>query len=378
MSFRDTIRVDAWWIFKIGPVLAFAFAEVALHGIQPVPALILVVSLMVSAFGIAAFGHVVNDAFDVAADARAGKANALGRRSPTRRALLTLALLGLGFLPWTLIEVSTAAMVILATNAALLVAYAAPPLRLKERGFAGVIADAAYAHLLPVLFILALFDGAVLPTPIGVAWYVGAAGWALCFGVRGIVLHQTWDQENDLRAGVRTFVTDRGPTAARQLIHRFAYPGELFFLGVMGVVFFLQLPLAFWILVLYAAAWWTGRALGVFPRSVSLDPLPKNEGEHVPLACFYSLWPALAVAVALSFAAPMYGILLIVMLVLFPGHVSGEMARCAHLLGGIGYQGYWAIRKSMQSHAARSRETSRRMTMNPAQLPGAENGERDS
>lgn len=301
---------------------------------------------MVSAFGIGAFGHVVNDAFDVGADARAGKRNGLAAWAPWKRAVLAVVLLVCGFLPWILTPAPPLAVYLLAANAVVLVAYAAPPIRLKERGIWGVLADAIYAHLLPVAFVLALIDG---PAPAFAAvWVIASLCWAFFFGIRGILIHQIWDVDNDARAELNTFVVRSGVDAARRLVRRLIYPLELLSLFVLGVSLVGLIPVSFSILAVYGACWWIGRAVGVFPSRLRRDPAPAERDSYVPLVSFYALWPAFAFALALLVVDFRYSPLLALLVLLFPATLWKQLVVTAHLFRGTGYQLYWIVRNFIQ------------------------------
>lgn len=341
-----TVRADAWWVFKVGPVLAFAFAEIFFHHISPARAIMLTALLLVSAFGVAAYGHVVNDAFDAEADRRVGKRNRVGTWPVGQRVLLALGLLGVGFLPWVFVAISPLALGLLAGNALLLLLYAAPPFRLKERGGWGLLADAGYAHVFPVLFIFALFTGDPLPAPFHILWPVLGGGWALWFGIRGIVIHQLWDRGNDERAGVCTYVVQRGAASVHRLVQHVVYPLELVTLAALAVVFVFLAPLPLCILAGYGICWGMGWMLGVYPRQVKLDPAPIEENPYVPLVSFYSVWPALAFGITLMVADSAYAGLVLLQVLLFPALLWLQLKGTAHLVGGICYQGYWALQRS--------------------------------
>jgi hypothetical protein len=110
--------------------------------------------------------------------------------------------------------------------------YSIPPVRLKIRGFAGIIADAAGAHLFPSLVSLLVADHAV-GAPIDPLWTLAVALWSLAYGMRGIVWHQLVDAAHDQRAGVRTFAQRLSPVRTAAFIARVGFPVELAALGAM-------------------------------------------------------------------------------------------------------------------------------------------------
>jgi hypothetical protein len=97
-------------------------------------------------------------------------------------------------------------------------AYSLPPVRLKERGAAGLLAAAVAQRTLPALVI-------------GAVWGcldAGSLGWALLgmlVGVRYILIHQAQDRSVDLESGVQTFATQH-PGHITTLL-RAAFAGEI-------------------------------------------------------------------------------------------------------------------------------------------------------
>ena len=82
------VRADDWWNDKIPHLVAFAAIGLAARGWGTLEGIVELGLFLVSAIGVAAFGHVVNDLTDVSDDAAADKPNRLGPvPGPTRVAL---------------------------------------------------------------------------------------------------------------------------------------------------------------------------------------------------------------------------------------------------------------------------------------------------
>lgn len=312
---------DGWWAFKMGPVLALALAEVLVDRVPPAEAATLVGLVAGSGFALGAFGYVVNDAADGAADAAAGKRNVVAEWSVGRRVAVAGGLLAGAFGVWALRPPSAEALGLLALNALALVLYALPPVRLKERGLAGVAADAAYAHVLPTAFVLAVFDSGAHPPGWAAAWAAALMVWAAAFGARGILLHQLWDRDNDRRAGVETLATRLGPAAVRRA-GRWAFGGEAIAAVAVVAVLGLRQPgvaLAFALLAaLTALARW--RRWGRVARG--LDPMPIRPELPSPLTLSVVVWPGLVVGGALVTRDLAYLPLLAGYVVLFAGPIE--------------------------------------------------------
>ena len=111
--------------------------------------------------------------------------------------------------------------------------YSVPPARLKARGVAGAVADAAGAHLFPAL-LGALAVAAAWDRNPGAKWLVLVGAWSLLFGLRGALWHQLGDAELDRRAGVRTPAAV-APRRTRRIAERVLFPLELVALGALLV-----------------------------------------------------------------------------------------------------------------------------------------------
>lgn len=240
------LRFSVWWQHIVPPVLAAAYLAVALGALAPGALVAMLLPFLGSVVGIAGFGYYLNDVCDLAADLAAGKANAAAAQGRPARAAILFGLLALGLSPWILLPRHPLNLALLGLQVALLTLYSARPFRLKERGFAGAVADTLYGHLLPVAITVAtFFPGlagrtaanllAALPLAVLGALLLAAKG------LRNILLHQLGDRENDRRAGIRTFVLAAGPVRALNLINRLLLPLEL---GALVSVLVLLAPAA--------------------------------------------------------------------------------------------------------------------------------------
>lgn len=262
---RSILRAGEWWEHKLAGVLATGyltaiFADVPLTSVAGQLAL----ALATLAPG-AVYVSVVNDLTDLADDARAGKRNRLAGRSRARALLVLVACLAAG---WSLLVLAGAGSLraLLFYGGAWLAftAYSVPPVRLKARGAAGTLADAAGASLFPHLFIAALvLDEA--PVRNDVTWLVLVGTWAMAAGIRGAVWHQLGDVAADTTAGVTTFAVAH-PRAAR----------------VAGVGAFVVEAPALVTLIVVAGAW---LALGTLPAYAALEYLRHRHGVRMLIVC---------------------------------------------------------------------------------------------
>ncbi|RLC70004.1 MAG: hypothetical protein DRI52_07860 [Chloroflexi bacterium] len=195
--------------------------------------------LLIFAILSAAYGFLVNDLGDRDIDRRQGKQNAFHHLNPAQAPLMLGGLLLVAtlitFLFWQQPGfLSLWFLWILVTTA-----YSLPPLRLKERGFWGVISPAvAQLVLPPLLFFAALGHLAKWDTVLLVV-YFGTKGLAIAFG------QQKRDLDSDLRTQTRTFAVQVGHKriawgyAATLLID------QVFFVMTLVLMLF-QIPLLDW------------------------------------------------------------------------------------------------------------------------------------
>ena len=213
---RHVTRAGDWWTFKLIPVIV-VFAATASATRRPLADFWASLGLLVAAIAFcAAYVGIINDITDRADDRAAGKQNAMDGRGRPQMALLAISPFVVG---WIAMGTATGGWPVWVFYAGSWVAfslYSFPPARLKSKGLAGVLADAAGAHLFPALT-AAVLAVRVCGVPVSVEWIGGVAAWSIGLGVRGILWHELHDAEADRTAGVRTFVVRRSNRAAVRL-----------------------------------------------------------------------------------------------------------------------------------------------------------------
>jgi 4-hydroxybenzoate polyprenyltransferase len=90
--------------------------------------------------------------------------------------------------------------------------YSLKPIRLKERGLYGIFTAALTQRTLPFLLFVFLVP---IHNPF-IAWFL--LGWLSLIGIAVILPHQLFDYENDVKAGVETWVTRFGKEKAKQVV----------------------------------------------------------------------------------------------------------------------------------------------------------------
>ena len=312
-SFFKAIRSHDWWLYKIPPLLAISYAEILLLDIPVLQSIFTVSALLFSIACVAAYGYIINDSFDIEVDRKAGKSNAMAQFLPWQRFLFCLLFVATGFAVPILMKFGTLAIILLAINYLLPTLSSAPPLRLKERGIWGILSDAAGAHAVPTLFVATTFlHLSTTPQPNAVTFSIVAAAWAFLAGVRGILLHQLWDRDNDLNAGISTFVTQFQPESVRLWINRLVFPCEIILFSGLAVVLSGFSPWLLGFFTIYVLTTLTKLNLTQIP----LNPSP-SVGQNIIPHDLYEVWLPLALTILLVTRNPVFLIFFGLTLVLF-------------------------------------------------------------
>lgn len=234
-------RGKDWLVQKLMPVVAVFCATRVLIGESIATAWPALAVLLVGVSAGAVYVSVLNDLTDREQDRAAGKPNHFAGRPAAVMLCMLVAPLVVGMaVGWVwrdqgwLLGLYGAAWLTFSC-------YSLPPLRLKERGFAGVAADACGAHLLPAMMAV-LAAASAGPSQLAGPWVAAVAAWSFGYGLRGILSHQLADLGNDQVAGVTTFAQRQGQTATERFARWFAGPLELTGLAAMLVMLPLTLP----------------------------------------------------------------------------------------------------------------------------------------
>ncbi|WOD36904.1 tetratricopeptide repeat protein [Nodosilinea sp. E11] len=316
-SFFKAIRSHDWWLYKIPPLLAIAYAEILLLDFPVLQSILTVAALLFTIACVAAYGHIINDSFDIGADQQVGKHNSMARFSPWQRALFCLAFTGLGFSLPVLLHFGILPIILLGINYLLPTLYSTPPFRFKEKGILGIISDAAGAHAIPTLFIATTFTHLVTaPSLQATALTISATTWAFFAGLRGILLHQLWDRSDDLKSSVITFVTKSRVETVRFWMSRLLFPVEMLLMGALILVIAPAAPL---ILVFTVFYFLLKLILTKLDPTATLDPAPVQKAYVIPHD-FYEVSLPLTLATILGLKNPYFTILLLLHTFLFyPG-----------------------------------------------------------
>lgn len=315
MRISGAIRAGEWWEYKIAPALAAFYGTLWLAQTPVSASWRAAVVLMVALAAEAAYVSVLNDLTDRADDRAAGKA--LRPASPLVLAVSIVAGACVAYL-WR-------------HDALLVTAYAGgwiafslyslPPFRLKTRGFAGVLCDAAGAHLFPAVTAVLLAS-----RERDAVWLLAVAVWAFASGVRNILWHQLRDRDADLHAHAGTFVVRYGVAAATRVAVWIAFPLQLLALAAMLWRLRSLWPVAalalYTLLMVLRPYRWGVRARVVAGEPGSFVVLNEYDEGYLPVALLF--------AAALTHRADF--IVLAIHLALFPRHTLQNVRELGGLL----------------------------------------------
>jgi hypothetical protein len=210
------IRADEWWDYKLVPILSAFYATAVVLHVAVISLWAGALSLLLAIAAAAVYASAINERTDRADDVAAGKRNRAAEQPRSVAALLAVAVAaGLAF-AWLWRADTPLLSCYLATWLAFAL-YSIPPFRLKKRGLAGVLCDAAGEQLFPALAAVLIACRSANRAVSG-TWLVSVGVFALAFGLRGIIWHQLIDIENDRAASISTFAL-RNPDRAARIGH---------------------------------------------------------------------------------------------------------------------------------------------------------------
>jgi hypothetical protein len=212
-----------------------------------------------------------------------------------RRLWLVIAAAVTGSLLVSYVGIGVAAFILTLCALLLPLAYSVPPLRLKQRKWLGVFADAVAAHVYPAVLCL-LIAGQRTALAAGTPLVVAVLLWSLMFGLRGILSHQLVDDDLDRASNLTTVVHDHGRDNMIRLLLGFIVPIEIacFVFAILqispGAVFYSVVCVYLVFEALKVKAGWQSI---IFTRGKLSAYLPFLNNS------FYEVWGPLAAALSL-------------------------------------------------------------------------------
>lgn len=297
------VRARAWWFNKVP--LSILLVLLLVDG-EPLTyqALMAVASLVAIVCCVANYGYALNELFDIDEDRRGGRANVAASVTPRRMwsiivlsaaGALALAALVAGFLGGTL----TAGELLLP------LAYSTPPLRMKERGWLGVLADAAAAHVYPAMLALVVVQDLSIRS-CSPLFVLTVAVWSMATGLRGILSHQLQSEAHDRATNLSTVVHRYGHGRIESLV--------VFGLLPIEVAAFCAIIVQSQATALFKTAWLVFMLYEFLKFKLNAFPVVvfRREGQSfLPFVDegFYKAWGPIALTLDASLSDPRYLVL---------------------------------------------------------------------
>lgn len=312
LTITKITRATEWWEYKLPPMLAILYAT-ALHA--HINLVDLLPQIFVWLAGIiigAGYVSIVNDFTDLKEDKASGKKNRLSRFPVWMRFFLVLLPVIFGFFFAYFFLDDVLSVLLYAASWIAFSLYSIPPFRFKKRGIAGVFADACGAHLFPALF---LISATVHYSHIKMDWFWFSivAVWSLMYGLRGILWHQFFDRDNDLKIGLNTYASKKNPEAFKKQ-SSFIMAVEL--TALFSILFYIFKPLPVIGLLVYACM--LAGYYRIYRLSIIAVVAPSDKGWHLAMNNYYQFIFPLSVLFTVFFSNPDVWILIAAHLILFP------------------------------------------------------------
>ena len=285
--------------------------------------------MLVALTACAAYVSVLNDFTDRADDMASGKTNRLVGKSSSF--IWTVILFC--FLPGLAVAVywrhDRLLLLLYSASWVAFTLYSLPPIRLKERGGLGVLADSCGAHLFPTLLAVAVVYRWTLQ-PFDLIWLVSIGVWSFSFGIRGILWHQLSDLHYDDSINLRTFVRAHRTESLQRLGNFIIFPVELTAFAVM--LLHTRCVAAITLLGFYALLnFLRGRLYG--SNFCIVEPKPKFH--HVVMHEYYEVLFPLAFILAAANQHPVDAFVLVVHGLVFPKRWRNTAIETALIVRGL-------------------------------------------
>lgn len=228
LRIKHLLKTNRWWDYQLPVMLAGVYCSLTFA--PNLPTVWMTISTMliffVASIGIGGFGHLVNDLFDVDQDLASGAESLIADRQTFKVVRKFIVVILLAWLPWFWLPTNPMILSLLTMEFLLCICYSMPPIRLKDRGAFGLIADSLYSYTISNAVALLVFAKlAYIKLP---SWFAGLwIFWSFTVGLRQILGHQIEDLSRDRIAGIRTFVTIHGWNQSVEILEKLLFPVEL-------------------------------------------------------------------------------------------------------------------------------------------------------
>jgi hypothetical protein len=198
-----------------------------------------------------------------------------------------------------------------------------PPIRLKERKWFAVLADALAAHVYPAMLALATVVHLGV-RPVGTVLIACLVVWSAAVGLRGILSHLLHTAEQDRKGGLRTVVSDAGAEILERWIVALLLPLEA--LGFTAALALCNTGPALWLGFAIYVFYETYKVVSGRFRVTAFRPQGQR---YIPLLeeSFYKAWAPLILAADASRIDFLYAVMIPLYFLMFRPHLRMELER---------------------------------------------------
>jgi colanic acid/amylovoran biosynthesis glycosyltransferase len=236
-------RTVDWWKPKAVNILAVLYLAAIQFRIDPLDFGLALIPSLVTIMGIGILAYILNDWVDLPFDRLMNKKNMLTGLTSIQRFFFLLIAVVAALIPWFFLPKTFITFILLGTEFLLVIVYSTPPIRLKTKGFVGVLTDALYAYAIPA--VLAYFTFSLLGknhTNVVSLNFFFLFLWQFFSGIYNMCIHQLEDFDNDIATKTNTWATAIGKSKIRKVMLFVFWPSMIVFF----LIFLFTLRLEKW------------------------------------------------------------------------------------------------------------------------------------
>lgn len=210
MKILNIIRSQEWWAHKLPPLLAVGYGTVLMSDVPLYSVALWLIFLLSSLVVGAIYVSVINDITDLEEDLASGKSNRIQQVPLKFRWVIPVVCLLIGLVFGYFLYPDVLSCLLYLLSWIVFSLYSIKPVRLKNRGILGVLADGCGSHVFTSLLMVSSMSY-VTHQQINWIWFAAVGVWALCYGLRGILWHQFADRDNDIKVNLNTYASKIQP-----------------------------------------------------------------------------------------------------------------------------------------------------------------------
>jgi len=240
------------------------------------------------------YTFIVNDFFDMPVDKKAGKWRAV-HELPTSFVIgLMVTQVAAGFS--ALLFLRNVALFSVFTVAWFMSTfYSAPPIRFKEKGILGALADMIVEKTLPIFVIFVFFNCFSYDALVFIALFS-------VIQLKLIIDHQIFDYDSDVASGARTLVVKIGREKADRILNLFIRPVFVVMFIILALVILVRIPFSLLVLAPIFLCYFIIRAL-TSKKVIRRVNIRSDSGWQVERIPLYDGYLSASISVILLFLA---------------------------------------------------------------------------